>query len=73
MEKKRKEARMSLSDFRKYLREKGFKATYTEYNGRNVTVPQAVHVWGDNLAEAVKVAQEYGYRVEKNGKRYMIY
>lgn len=70
----KKEDRMSLKDLRKYLRERGYKASHSVYKGIYKPVPEAVHVWGEGYEEAAKLAESMGYRVEKEKSfdRYMI-
>lgn len=69
-----KQSKMPLFDLRNYLRERGYKASYTEYKGYRTIVTEAVHVWGDGYEEAAKLAREMGYKVEKEKsfKRYEI-
>ena len=70
----KKEARMSLKDLRKYLMERGYSASHAVYKGIYEPVPEAVYVWGEGYEEAAKLAENMGYRVEKEKSfnRYMI-
>ena len=71
-----KKTRMELRKFKDFLRENGYHVSYSEYNGRYDFCYEAVHVWGEGSAEAAKLADEMGYRVEVdkqlNWKRYRI-
>lgn len=66
---------MTLPQFQKYLKDQGCKAKskVVTFKGIYEPIPQAMYVWGDGCEEAARIAKENHYRVEKDGKRYMIY
>lgn len=69
--------KMTLPQFRKYLKDHGCKAKskVVTFKGIYEPIPQAMYVWGEGCEEAARLSENMGYRVEKEKSfnRYMIY